>query len=111
MKKLVLILILTIGFFYEGKAQIAPSSEIHYYLKVENSNSREIELIKFESQDKVICYSASYFPELADYFETSLSDKEQKLNNYRQEQFKFIWYYSPQESTLNIAHTDFIKVV
>lgn len=34
MKKLILLSILTLGFIYEGKAQIAPSTEIYYYVDV-----------------------------------------------------------------------------
>ncbi|MBR4043709.1 MAG: hypothetical protein IKJ10_03555 [Bacteroidaceae bacterium] len=39
MKKLILLFILVMGFVCEGKAQIAPSSEVHFYICTSNTDT------------------------------------------------------------------------
>ena len=43
MKKLILFIVLTLGFINENKAQFAASSEIYYYLGIEKTNSGKYE--------------------------------------------------------------------
>ncbi|MBR4043710.1 MAG: hypothetical protein IKJ10_03560 [Bacteroidaceae bacterium] len=95
MKKLILLLILGLGYIYEGKAQIAPSTEIYYYVDVKkNIDSNVFRLCMFETSSKCICNAEYGIDE-----ESDLLKAEKKLRNYRNSEFQFIWIYNPSQSS------------
>ena len=94
MKKVILFLILSLGFITENKAQFAASSEIHYYIPADGKNN-SVELVIF-NDNKCFTKSALIYPNSESY---DKNVTEERLLEAERSDFTWAHYYYPSHST------------
>lgn len=95
MKKLILFIVLILGFINENKAQFAASTEIHYYIPADGKDNSVL-LVIF-NDNKCFIKSAHIYPNRESY---NKNVTEKRLLEGERGDFTWPYYYYPSYSTL-----------